>query len=304
MNYDKAMEDYNKITVLSEFDMKARKMLKDAQTRLYELNRETVAPEITVVSPAPLKENIEIRGDKAAILITGKIKDKSKIKSFSINNGPVTIAEKNGEYEFLSNIDVSGIDKITFIARDDYDNEKVVTYSLTRTEINVPLISILAPYTSEDGQVFLDSSTPNVAIQGKISDESQIKSISIGDVSASYRRDELNPGFTAILDVSNLNKFTVVAEDIYGNKQETEYKINREGAEISTNNPMGKTWVVFIENSSYETFASLDGPIKDVSTIQRSLANYQIHRIIHKKDMTKAEMEKYFNIELRDLVKE
>ena len=55
MNYDKAMEDYNKITVLSEFDMKARKMLKDAQTRLYELNRETDPPEIAVVSPAACK---------------------------------------------------------------------------------------------------------------------------------------------------------------------------------------------------------------------------------------------------------
>ncbi|HBH84391.1 MAG TPA: hypothetical protein DDY34_11350, partial [Bacteroidales bacterium] len=78
---------------------------------------------------------------------------------------------------------------------------------------------------------------------------------------------------------------------------------NREGADIAANNPMGKTWVVFIENSSYETFASLDGPIKDVGTIQRALANYQVHNTIHKKDMTKGEMEKYFSIELRDLVK-
>jgi hypothetical protein len=66
---------------------------------------------------------------------------------------------------------------------------------------------------------------------------------------------------------------------------------------------MGKTWVVFIENSSYETFASLDGPIKDVNTIQRALSNYQVNNFIHKKDMTKAELEKFFNIELRDLVK-
>jgi hypothetical protein len=66
---------------------------------------------------------------------------------------------------------------------------------------------------------------------------------------------------------------------------------------------MGKTWVVFIENSSYESFASLDGPIKDVSTVQRALANYQVTNVIHKKDMTKAEMEKFFNIELRDLLK-
>ena len=140
----------------------------------------------------------------------------------------------------------------------------------------------------------LDSPTPNIAIQGKITDESPIKSITVGDITASYRRDELNPTFTATLDISNLNKFVVVAEDIYGNRQETEFVLNREGAGIAAKNPMGKTWVVFIENSSYETFASLDGPIKDVSTIQRALANYQIHNIIHKKDMTKAEMEKYF----------
>ena len=302
-NYDKAMADYAKITVLSEFDMKARKMLKDAQTRLYELNREKDPPEISVANPLPVKDTIEIRGDKAAILISGMVKDKSKIKSLTINNGPVNLAEKNGVSEFLSNIDVTGIDKITLIARDDYDNEKVMTFPLKRTEIDPPSISIVAPYTSDDGQVYLDTPTPNIAIQGKITDASKIKAITIGGLTASYNPSELNPSFTANLDISNLSKFTIIAEDIYGNKKETEYKLNKEGAEIAANNPMGRTWVVFIENSSYENFASLDGPIKDVSTIQRALANYQIHQIIHLKDMTKAQMEKYFNIELRDLVK-
>ncbi|TAL61088.1 MAG: caspase family protein, partial [Bacteroidetes bacterium] len=228
---------------------------------------------------------------------------KSKIKSFIINNEQVPLTEKNDEFEFLSNVLVNGLDKITIIAKDDYDNEKVMKLPIKRTETNPPKVAIIAPYTSEDGQVFLDSSTPNIAVQGKISDESPIKSITIGDVTASYNGKELNPSFTAILDVSNLNKFTVVAEDIYGNKQMSEFKLNREGSEIAANNPMGRTWAVIIENSSYETFASLDGPVKDVSTIQRALANYQVHNIIHKKDMTKAEMEKFFNIELRDLVK-
>ena len=54
---------------------------------------------------------------KQTILISGKIKDKSKIKSFLINNEPVTLAEKNGEYEFLSNINVGGLDKIIIVAR-------------------------------------------------------------------------------------------------------------------------------------------------------------------------------------------
>ncbi len=303
MNFDKAMEDYTKITVLSEFDGKAQKMLKESQTRLYELNREKNAPEISLISPVPVDKSIEIRGDKSAFLITGKIKDKSKIKLMLINNDPINPVAKNGEYEFLSNVSVEGLDKITITARDDYDNETVVTYPIVRTEINPPAIAIVAPYSSEDGQVFLDTPMPNIAIQGKITDESLIKSITVGNRTASYAPNELNPGFSATLDISNINKFTVVVEDIYGNRKESEYILNREGAGIAANNPMGRTWVVFVENSSYETFASLDGPTKDVGTIQRALANYQINNIIHKKDMTKIEMEKFFNIELRDMLK-
>jgi tetratricopeptide (TPR) repeat protein len=302
-DFDKARADYNKITYLSKYDAKAREMLELSQKRLYEINREADPPEITVISPVPVKDTVEIKGDKTGLLISGILKDKSKIKSFKINNENVILVEKNGEYDFLANINVNGIDKINFSASDDYDNERNVNYSLKRTEINPPKIFIVAPYTSEEGQVFLDTPTPNIAIQGKISDESPIKSITVGNFTASYNPNELNPAFNATLDVSNLNKFVVVAEDVYGNKKETEFILNREGAGIAATNPMGRTWVVFIENSSYETFASLDGPIKDVSTIQRALANYQIHNIIHKKDMTKAEMERFFNIELRDQVK-
>ncbi len=303
MDYDKARADYNRITFLSKYDSKAREMLELSQKRLYEINKETDPPEIAIVSPLPTKDTVEIKGDKTALLISGTIKDKSKIKYFKINNETVILAEKNGGYDFLANINVNGINKITFSAIDDYNNEKVLNYALKRTEISPPKIIIIAPYTSDEGQVFLDSSTPNIAIQGKISDESPIKSITVGNFTASYNPNELNPSFTAILDISNLNKFIVVAEDIYGNKKETEFVINREGAGIAATNPMGRTWVIFIENSSYETFASLDGPIKDVSTIRRALANYQINNVIQKKDMTKAEMERFFNIELRDQIK-
>ena len=303
MDYDKARADYNQITYLSKYDEKAREMLELSQKRLYELNRETDPPEIAVVSPAPLKDTIEIKGDKTTLLISGTLKDKSKIKSFTINNEPVMLVEKNGESDFLANINVSGSDKIVFSAKDDYDNEKALNYALKRTEIDPPKIIIIAPYTTEEGQVLLDTQTPNIAIQGKISDESPIKSITVGNFTASYNPNELNPAFSATLNVSDLNKFTVVAEDIYGNRQETEFILNREAAGIAATNPMGRTWVVFIENSSYETFASLDGPIKDISTMRRALANYDIHNTIYKKDMTKAEMERFFNIELRDQVK-
>jgi tetratricopeptide (TPR) repeat protein len=306
MNYEKAMEDYNKITVLSEFDMKARKLLKGAKDRLFELNRETVPPEIVVDEPVITDNTIQIKGDKKTLTISGKIKEKSKLDTLVINNQNVLIgAKKNGENVFVASIDIadSTINKVTILARDEYKNQKSIEYAINRTEINPPKVSITAPYTSEDGQVFLDDIKPILFIEGKVEDASLIKSIEIAGVTAGYKRDQLNPGFTASFDISNLNKFTVTAEDIYGNKVDTEYKINRDNALMAANNPMGKTWVVFIENSSYKNMAALDGPIKDVNSIQRALANYQISRFYHKKDMTKTDMERFFNIELRDELK-
>ncbi|MCU0472746.1 MAG: tetratricopeptide repeat protein [Bacteroidales bacterium] len=304
MDYDKAMEDYSRITVLSEFDPKAHKMLKSAQDRLYELNRETVAPEINLISHTPVNESIEIKGDNNTILISGKIKEKSNIKSLTINNQQVTTTGKNGEYDFLTNVNVSGLDKITLIARDDYDNEKSLTYSLIRTEINPPKITVLAPYASDDGQIYLENNSQNLVLQGKITDESKIKSIFVEGINAAFPSSELNPTFsTTPIDILNKNKIIVEAEDIYGNRQASEFRLNRDAAAIAETNPMGKTWVVFVENSNYSTFASLDGPVKDINLMVRAFANYQIQNIIHKQNMTKAEMEKFFSIELRDLIK-
>lgn len=303
MNYEKAMEDYRKISELSEFDPKARKMLKQAQTRLYELNRESVAPEINIINPAVSDNIIQVKGNMNTITLAGKVKEKSRLDTLLINNNRVTIGDKiKGENDFLANVDITGLDKITIYALDEYNNKKELDLKIVRTEINPPAVAIVAPYSSEN-QVYLDAVKPILFIEGKIADESMIKSIEIDGVIASYRRDQLNPSFSASLEISNINKFTVRAEDVYGNISTTEFTLNRENALLSQNNPMGKTWVVFIENSSYEYFASLDGPIKDVGTIQNALSNYQVHRLIHKKDMTKAELERYFNIELRDELK-
>ncbi len=303
MNYERAMQDYNKITELSEFDVRARKMLKDAQDRLYELNRETTPPEIALVSPVPVKDSLQIRGDDNTVLISGKVTDKSKIKSLTINDDQISLLEKGGEYEFLTKVNVEGKSKITFVATDDYDNKKNISYPIVRTEIIPPKVLVLAPYASDDGQIYLDTSSDKLFLQGKINDQSKIKSIFIDGVTASYPLNELNPTFTATVDILNKNKITIDAEDIYGNRQSSEFRLNREGAAIAENNPMGKTWVVFIENSKYQTFATLEGPAKDIDLMTRAFSNYEIHNLIHKKDLTKAEMERFFSIELRDLIR-
>jgi len=171
---------------------------------------------------------------------------------------------------------------------------------LRRTEINPPRVTIVAPYASDDGTIYLDNNNQTQRIQGRISDESMIKSILIDGVIANFNPNQLNPEFGGNVDVINKSKITVIAEDIYGNRTERDFPLNRDGATLLEANPMGRTWVVFIENSDYTTFASLEGPAKDINLMQRALANYQIHNIIHKKNMSKQEMERFFSIELRD----
>lgn len=311
LNIEKALGDYTKITAIAKYDEKARELLDSANKRLYQLNSEKIAPEISLVSPLPVKDMVQVRGGKNELLVSGKITEKSKIKSFTINGKEVQIAGKPGEYEFLTNTDVTGRDKLTIVAVDDYDNEKVLEYSLFRTETIPPQIKITAPYT-DNGQIFIDKNNPSIFIQGKIEDASKIKAIYVDNRIATFDTDpssdemisaSLNPEFMISADITNKNKITVKAEDIYGNVKISEFVLNREGAGIASTNPMGKTWVIFIENSGYKTFGSLDGPMKDISTIRRELENYQVHRFIHKKDMTKKQMEMFFNIELRDEIK-
>ncbi|MFP4487844.1 MAG: tetratricopeptide repeat protein [Bacteroidales bacterium] len=304
MDYEKAAKDYSHITELSEFDMRARKMLSDAENRLYEIGRENNPPKVSIVSPVVKGTVIEVKGDAERLIVSGTIVEESPLKSLVVN-GNESLFEKgsDGNYEFLANLDIEDAEKISLVATDDYDNKTNLEYNIIRTEITPPEISIMVPYASDDGQIMLQKNDPQIFIQGKIEDNSLIKSISIEDVTASYPVEQENPTFTATVNILNKNKITVIAEDVFGNRQEKDFVLNREGAAITADNPMGKTWVVFVENSNYSSFASLDGPVKDINLMKGALAKYQVHNIIHKKDLTKDEMEKFFSIELRDLIR-
>ncbi|MGC9341189.1 MAG: caspase family protein, partial [Bacteroidales bacterium] len=188
------------------------------------------------------------------------------------------------------------------VVSDIYNNTSNIDYKIVRTEVTPPTVRVLAPYASDNNIIYLESDDPTIYIKGEVEDESLINSIYIDDVVASYIPDDANPEFSATLNIQNKNQFVVAATDKYGNVSRTTFSINRESAALLGDNPMGKTWVVFIENSNYETFASLEGPDRDVNLMKTALAGYSIHNFIHKKDLTKQEMERFFAIELRDLL--
>lgn len=303
LNLEKAARDYQKITELSEYNVKALKLLDQAHARIYEINREEKSPEIFINEPIIEANQLKIAGNRKSVILSGKLKEDSELLSFTINGNNVRYEGKPGEYKFLSEVDIEAANTLEVVAVDTYHNEKVITIDIQRMETDPPFVKIFAPYASDDNQIYLETNNTTVYLQGQLLDASPVKSIFIEGVTASYKVDELNPEFTAAVSVANKTKIDVSVEDIYGNKQTIEYKINREGALISEQNPMGKTWVVFIENSQYESFASLDGPVKDINLMKQALSAYSIHNVIVKKDMDKDEMEKFFSIELRDLVR-
>jgi tetratricopeptide (TPR) repeat protein len=303
-DFKAAIKDYETLTSLSSDDLIAQQHLNQARNRLFELNRESQPPKIAILEPVVNNDStLKIAKNKKVLTLRGKISDESEIGEVMINKKPVTFFRSGDNYEFTADIDVSVTDFVTVQARDVYANSKTNTYNITRTEIDPPSIAILAPYASDNGEIYLDTDNASLYIEGSINDESTIKSILIDGVAASFTLNDLNPKFSATINVANKNKFSVTAADNYGNDTTMTFILNREGVSLLEANPMGRTWVIFIENSNYETFPSLDGPSKDVTLMRSALARYDIHKVIHKQDMAKKEMERFFSIELRDLLR-
>ncbi|MEX0986716.1 MAG: tetratricopeptide repeat protein [Bacteroidales bacterium] len=302
-DFKSAMADYNKLLEMSKYDGTAQQLLAKAEERMFEINREEKKPVVKLVSPVSNTDNtVHVPRGLDVIALTGLIVDDSKIKSLKINNFTVQPTEVEAGYEFLASINLRDADQLIVEVSDVYDNSERAVYEILRTETDKPRVSIIAPYASDNNVIYLDTNDPVIYLEGKIADESKIRSIYIDDIAASYAPSETNPVFSARVRIENRNKFSVKAEDIYGNISDVTFTLNREASNYS-DNPMGKTWAIFIENSKYEHFASLEGPTKDVTLMKTALINYQVHNFIHKKDMTKEELERFFAIELRDLLR-
>lgn len=300
-NFKSAAVDYEKIMTLAPNNEKAKEMMKAAIEKLFELNRESYKPEIELLTPKANERNVvKLPGDKTEIVVRGTVKDASKIKAISINNVPANFTKDTINPDFGGGIQIGTGTEFSISATDIYDNTKKIIYTIDRTEINKPVVELVSPMASSDNEIFMDNTNPELYIEGKVKDESLIESIIVEGVSASYALESLNPTFSIKANIANKNDINIRVRDINGNETNVKYKLNREGALIAKDNPMGITWVVFVENTNYKNFPILEGPGKDVTMMKSALANYKVNKIIHKKDLTKDGLEKFFSIELRD----
>lgn len=285
-------------------DSPNNELYRKARNRILELNRESGLPVIAIHHPEVGEDQIiRVRSDLDTLEINGVVNDESRIKYITVNGHNAVYNRNDIKPEFSYELALAGVQKLKVATSDWYDNSTGVAYDILYTEIDAPEITINSPYPSVENVLAIGVGQTKLTIEGQVTDESPIQSIRVNGVNASFRSDKINPTFTVYLDVTNKNKIEVSAVDIHNNEQKVVYELQRDESEGGVDNPMGKTWVVFIENSQYSSLARIDGPERDVNTMKQAFSGYHVDRIVHKKNMTKNQMERFFSIELRDLVR-
>jgi len=301
---DEAKDDYAKIlAVAGSGAVVSEEILSNSKTKLYDLKRESDAPVISLKNNNTGDHEIRVNFETTDVDLQIAIADASEIKSLYVDGEKVKLDKNNGNVEISQSVSLIDKENIELKAEDTYGNIEEYIVKVNRVENDPPIVHFMIPFTNENNEMILDNDISRVYFEGNIEDESLIKSILIDDVIIPFERNEKNPVFSTNMDLKDKTKLIVEVTDIYDNTYKQEYFLNRESALFAADSPMGKTWVVFIENSDYETFASLDGPVKDVRLMRSALANYEIHNLIHRSNMTKQQMERFFSIELRDMVK-
>jgi tetratricopeptide (TPR) repeat protein len=273
--------------------------------KAYEFNKETNLPQIELANLTDKEgaKSVKVPKNKASGTIKGKVKDQSSIKTIIVDGVPANFSSDSNNPSFSATVPLENKDKLTVQVTDIYFNTTTETYDLVRIEAVAPKVEISSPFITFDKEILPENSgITNLYIEGKIDDESLISYININGQKATFVPENTNPQFSLNVNIEGKDSLVIEVADVYENRKRLSYFINRTLAEEEQKNPMGRTWVIFIENSDYQNLPSLEGTKKDVMTMKSALANYSISKVIYKPNMTKAQMDKFFSIELRDQV--
>lgn len=291
-------------------DLKAVGESKErVQARVFEMNREADPPVITVVEPMRKADVVQVSSALPMVKVAGHVRDKSLLKSIQVQELAADFDPEELSPEFRLTVPLSAAAKeIEVMAEDVYGNRSTITLQIERTEGDPPAVLVSMPAVSAARVAEVPAGKDQIFVEGKASDPSGIRSVMVDGKFASFIPDTTTTDFSIKLDIAGKEHFTVRAEDRYGNVTETAYGIRRAAPVAVARpvadkpaSPMGTTWVVYIENSNYRQMPALNG--LGMGKMNKAFAKYDVQRTIVKKNLTKAAIERFFNIELRDLVR-
>lgn len=298
-----AMEFYQKALNLAPNDARIRKSYDAASIAFKEKNKETNKPELLLNSPNAIGKSIlYVPDNQKTLKINGRIKDESTIASILINDSPAQYDKKILNPEFTLEMDLAQVKTLTISITDEYGNNAINTYTINLVESGKPVCELITPIAVEKTIYLQSTGNYLLYIEGIAHDKSLLKSISINEKAASFDSGKLNPNFSATIETAAIDEVQVKIIDQYDNESVTKYSIKRDAAIVNEANPMGKTWVVFIENSNYTNLSSLEAVSSDVALVKNALSGFIIDSIVTRKNLSKVAMERFFSIDLRNLI--
>jgi tetratricopeptide (TPR) repeat protein len=315
------------------YDADQRRKVQEQRDRvdrqLFEMNRESDPPVITVVDPVHRAGVAQISSVLTRVKVDGHVRDRNKLKRITVNGVEADFARDERDPEFFVAIPIGVNDKeLVVTAVDVYDNESSVSLRVERNEGVAPVVALTSPDPGSDRIIQISASREDLFIEGTVSDASNIRSITVDGILASYVPDTNRTDFSMKLVIAGKDRFTVRAEDQFGNGTDVVYQLQRKAEAVAVVKPVettspdtrtaekpaekpvagaavssGTTWVIYIENSDYKSFPALQGSGSDVAKMQKAFAKYNVQKTITKKNLSKQQLERFFSSELRDLVR-
>lgn len=249
--FSEAIEEYKLARENKYPKTKIEESIKLCREREYEYKKEHNNPQIVITGKADsiLGPRILVPKDRPLALVKGKVQDQSMIKSITIDGVEATFESEAVNPSFSAMVPLDNKSKVTVQVTDIYFNTSSQTYEIERTENIAPTIQMTAPFVTIDGEIYPENQQIGTFyVEGIAEDASTIGSVMVNGKAAQFNKETPRTTFQANVPIDKTDSLVVLARDVYDNTTRKAFYINRMAANEARENPMGRTWVVFIEN--------------------------------------------------------
>lgn len=132
-NFKEAIRDLKQCLRLEPSNNEAKNLLRQAETKFYEANRESDAPQIRISYPAIDQNNFtNVYVNQITLVVEGQITDKSTLASIVVNgqNQPFDREALNPDFRFV--LKTAGLKKVEITVTDVYHNESTKVIKVGR----------------------------------------------------------------------------------------------------------------------------------------------------------------------------
>ncbi len=152
----------------ADFRRKVQEQRDRVDRQLFEMNRESDPPVITVVDPVHRAGVAQISSVLTRVKVDGHVRDRNKLKRITVNGVEADFARDERDPEFFVAIPIGVNDKeLVVTAVDVYDNESTVSLRVERNEGVAPVVALTAPDPGSDRIIHISATREDLLLKAR-----------------------------------------------------------------------------------------------------------------------------------------